>query len=76
MFSSSWCSIRLFLPCTLGTNAVHIVSAADVARLLPPSTLALQTTTDAALTRLRVFIKRVAHPKERCFVLRNANEGD
>jgi hypothetical protein len=74
--SSSWCSVRLFLPST--TNAAAVRSAGGLTTLLPPpgpdQLLQLPERLTAALRRLRVFIKRASHPTERCFVLHRTSD--
>jgi hypothetical protein len=72
----SWCSVRLLN--AIGTMGLR--SADELAKMLPPPPLeqlaqpAEQLA--AALRRLRVFVQRAATPTERCFVLRNTNDGD
>jgi hypothetical protein len=70
--SSSWCSVRLFLPSN--SSVATLRSTAGLTKMLPPpSSKAVQSTSAATLRRLRVFVKRAGYADECCFVLRKTN---
>jgi hypothetical protein len=69
--SSSWCSVRLFLPAGT-TDADLLSSAPDVAKMLP---LMAVPPSIASLRRLRVFMRGASLSTERCFRLRMTNDG-
>jgi hypothetical protein len=75
--SSSWCSVRLFLPSRTSAAALRSL-AAGLSKLLPPSSATVefgQPPSATALHRLRVFVRRMPDSTERCFVLRQTNGG-
>jgi hypothetical protein len=79
LVSSSWCSVRLFL--TETRSLPTLPAAGGLAKLLPPSSATPTAEQDqhhppsvAALRRLRVFVSRVSHASERCFVLRKTTD--
>jgi hypothetical protein len=71
--SSSWCSVRLFLPAA--SKAAAPPSTADLTAMLSPASLTFQPPSDAALRRLRVFVCCTSQSTEHCFVLRKSSGG-
>ena len=74
--SSSWCSVRLFLPEKTIAAALRSL-AAGLSKLLPPSSATAtlnEPSSAAALHRLRVFVRRMPDSTERCLVLRQTND--
>jgi hypothetical protein len=68
--SASWCSVRYFLPSPSPPNAATLFTTDQLAKMLPTATLRFLSPSDAALSRLRVFVCCASQATERCFVLR------
>jgi hypothetical protein len=72
--ASSWCSVRIFL--SAGSRAAAPLSSADdLTMMLSPASLTFRPPSNAALRRLRVFVRCTSQSTERCFVLRKSNSG-
>jgi hypothetical protein len=74
--SSSWCSVRLFLPDASTVAALR--STGGLSRMLPPPStqteLLHSLSSTITLHRLRVFLQCASDSTERCFVLRQTND--